>query len=709
MKNRFIWLTGLISFIFVWSIFYTIKNDYFLFLHDELLVLSKYDSSLSFFTNNLADFGTANTTILLVTVFDRLYYYLITLWLHLDILTSQKILYFIKIFLSIWVPFLGFKKLYSLFNQAEKQDLTVYCISLWYAFNTYTTIYWHGNGFSLTILICYILAPLAFYYFNKAILTNKVNIIDRLIFIVLIFFMSFALYLFSVFILFLFLYTLFFIINNITKSLAILKNIIVIFILFLPLLSVFLLIPYDILSSVSNANNITGGETYNQLRGGLFYPIIMWFSWGIYTVWEPRNIFTFHNYFKTLPSIFAPITLYFLILYDFLKTKKPYFKVLLFLSLIIMFFLIKGSQAPFGGIYTFLIQHVAVFRVFRSPDNKFGFGIVLIISLLLLMASQSFKKKIFVFIILIVIFIQGFLLFTGTAVKGENTPTSADRVIKVGSDYKKYIEFINSQEGKFGYVATIPPVAFANYSLGDNETHWGQDLLPKFTKYPYIYIDSYGGMNKEIFKKISLAINNGDKKSLSAFPVRFYVVRKDVLNYSSEKYEKIIENLELNFNIIFENNTFKIYENDDYKQIIYGNKIEFVKISPVEYRIKLSNLSSFAEINLLQNFNKNWNLYIDSDNARSDFKNIVYIFKKPTITNIKSDSSFNSWKVSKDEILKNVDSDLYTINGDGSINVIFTLYFKIQAVFYGLILISLTYLLIILIAIFSIKKFFLKK
>lgn len=689
-------MTLLISTILTLVLFWGMEKNEFLFLHDELLVLGKNDPAGSFFTNNPADFGIANTTILIATLFDKLYY-LVTTTLRFELQTSQKLLYFLKVFVSIYLPYLGFKKISKLFLKRAINNLTVFIISLWYAFNTYTIIYWHGNAFSLTLLVCYILAPLAFYYYHQSIFNISVNVHDRLLSIITLFLMSFALYLFPVFLVIIFIHTLFFQLYKKVPFLTFIKNIAILGILYIPFISMHLLIPYDMLTSGATTVNMIGGETYGNLQGGLLYPLLMWFSWGIYTIWEPRNIFTFHEYFKTIPAIIAPLTLYGLVVLDFIKRKsKSEINKIFLLSLLVLLLLVKGTQQPFGEIYLYLIEHVSIFRVFRSPDNKFGFGIVFIVANLLLFASKSYKKWLFISIITIVIFIQGYLFFSAKAIKGENTLTSADRILSIGQEYNEYIDFINKHPAENGYIVTVPPVAFANYNLGQNESHWGQDLLPKFTKFPHVYIDENGSMPTTTYNKIQSAFENGNVDILSGFPIRFFIVRSDIKNYDSYLFGNIDNNIQNRFNLTFKNGLFTVYENKTAPQIIQPQEIKFIAVSPVEYQISIKDLKDSTKIELLQNFNNNWKLYPMSKTNKY-FQKILYLFKKTVLDNthaIENDYA-NSWNISKDEISKNLSPENFTINQDDSINVDLTLYFKTQSVFYLGVLISSLYLLII--------------
>ena len=130
----FVTLSIFLTLIFFWGV----DANQFLFLHDEYLTLSLNESLGSFYTRIPRDFGSSNTTILIVTFFDRLYY-LLSYSLGLSILASEKVLYFLKLILITTLPFLGFQRLVKQYG-SNATGLSTLLISLWYSFNIYTLI-----------------------------------------------------------------------------------------------------------------------------------------------------------------------------------------------------------------------------------------------------------------------------------------------------------------------------------------------------------------------------------------------------------------------------------------------------------------------------------------------------------------------------------------------------------------------------------------
>ena len=179
------------------------KGD-FLFIHDEILYLTKYETLAESSYWNAKDFGVSNGVPLLVNFFER-YYYLIGYSWNFNIYDLQKVLYFIKIVLILFIPFIGFDKIAHAF--LKKNGSTVaFAATLFYAFNSFTLINWNGSFF-LTYLLCYIAAPLTFYAYHEA-LFGKGTIKHYLLAALGFFIMSFTIYLFATFGLFLLAYTL---------------------------------------------------------------------------------------------------------------------------------------------------------------------------------------------------------------------------------------------------------------------------------------------------------------------------------------------------------------------------------------------------------------------------------------------------------------------------------------------------------------------
>ena len=711
-KAFLFFLTIVLTFIFLKDV----KQGSFLFLHDEDLFLSKNESLSAFYVQNPLDLGSPNSSIMLATFWSRLFYtFVYSVGLNLN--QAQVVIYFLKILIALFLPYIGFKKLSTLYLK-DSNDLISLVVSLWYSFNTYAVIYWHGNSFSLPLLLCYALAPLSLYYLHLAILEKSDTRIKAKA-ALLLFLMSFGFYLFAVYLLVITFYIVVYILAYKKNVKSVIANTFILGILSLPLFSLFFVSLYNTFVNGAVTVNTTGGETFGALRGSLLYPLFMWFSWGIYTVWEPRNIFTFYRYYYTLPSLLSPFVIYFLIIYGVMKGKKNLLIYLFLILFLLMVFVIKGSQPPYGNVFLHLIDNFPLFRIFRSPDNKFGFGIVFTLSILLLLVSRKFRKPLFVILISLVVLIQGFPLFSGVAIKGENTTTSTDRIISVPSEYKSLIEFLNSSTDPYGYVLVFPPQEFGFFNLGENEGHVGQDLLPKYSELPFIYLSEYSSMLSDTYTILRNSISRNDLTILDRFPVKYIVIRNDTGSLRPPK--ELIDAIENTFNKVYENKLFKVYENSNMTSLVEGAGVRFSMINPIKYEITLLNIRGDKKVVFNQNYNYGWTLYpraisaVEECSKSFEFADggvecvatkypiiptdISYLFQPPVFQDKheKGNGYANIWTFNADEIKNVLEPWQYRLNSDGSMDIGLTLYFRPQALFYFSVLLNFLYLLGVLV------------
>lgn len=673
--------------------FWNIKSDQFLFLHDEFLPLSIHEVIVSFFIRNPSNLGSQAIIDVIVGFLDRIFY-LVFYSIGINLLTIQKIFYLFKLFFLIIMPYYAFRKLAKLYS-TKADNLLIFVISLWYSLNTFTLIYWHANAFSLTALVCYSLAPLTLYYIHQSIFKRN-SIQTKLKAVILIFLMSFAFYLFAVFIFLIFIYLILTMYLNRYRLSQVLINILILIILYLPFISIALTIPYDIFSNKVQGVNFTGNEAYGLLNGGILFQLLMWYSWAIYIDWQPRNIFTFDNYLRSPQSIIAPFILYGLILIALIRDKvNKHYNIFLFIFLFLLFF-IKGAQEPFGKIYLFLIQNLFIFNVFRSPDSKFGFGIVLIISIMLILVSTRYKKKAFVSLILLVILIQGFPIFNGIAIRGENTTNSSDRIIYISKDYKEVIDFLNNNANTYGYIMPFPPDSFTFYKLDNQEMHLGQDLLSKLSINPFIYFSKGGSMNALAYNKLSAILESNDLIKLKEFPIKYFVVRYDIIqNQPDKNFTNKLVNI---FKQVYKNNLFTVYEQSNPLPIIQSENINYKINNPISYTISFKNMKKDQTLNFYQSFNSNWKLYTPSKELPLHLEELTYLWKKPLF-----DASHkivkgyaNLWTISPQYIKSTLNSKDYKTNRDGSIDFSLVLYYKPQSLFYNGALVSISYFFLLL-------------
>lgn len=609
-----------------------ISNPYFLFIHDEYLPLPGHEIWDQFFVNSRVDFGSSSTFALIVTLLDRIYYTFAYLS-GLNLQKAQILLYGLKLLAILVLPYLGFRKLAQVFA-SKTQENVILVSSLWYSFNTYTLIYWHGNAFSLTLLICYALAPLALYWWERVVISGVEvqspsceSLKDTLILAQILFLMSFALYLFAPFVLLLAAYTIFRVaigsarLGNIIRRLAWLAATCA------PLFAVHLMVGYEMFFLSVGAQNASGGDTNGNMQGGLLYMALMWFTWPIYTYWSPRNVYTFAEYFRTPISILAPFVLYGLILIGAIRQRRNVF-ILSFTFLLLVFWLLaKGPQEPFGGLYLFLLEYMPGFKVFRSPDTKFGFVIVLSIAVLLMLTGSAIKIRRFVILVGAVVIIQSWPLLTGVAIQGENKVDSHDRVIYIPDEYQQLADYLNSPERSFGYVMTIPANEFARYLLGRGDEHTGQDLIPKMINFPFVHLSEFSGMPKHTYEKLMLIQQTKDYAQLREFAIRYYVLRYDLkVDKNSTKAIRIF--LKNNYQLVFQNSLFELYEDKDALPLVGWKGSEASMINPSRIDVKLFPHQAQDVLVQHQNYHPSWHLYAadSTKTASSKHGELVSLF-----------------------------------------------------------------------------------
>ena len=159
---------------------------------------------------------------------------------------------------------------------------------------------------------------------------------------------------------------------------------------------------------------------------------------------------------------FTVTGLFFFILYKLRKSKE-----VLFLSFftIVCFILIKGSEAPFGVIFTKFFLGSVFFQVFRNPFEKFGFLLILALTPLLAYAIKTatsliffpkLKKAFVLLTFLFVVLVWGFPFWTGlvfTFIEEPDNSKLTSFELKVPDYYKKANDWLNDQEGVFRFVS----------------------------------------------------------------------------------------------------------------------------------------------------------------------------------------------------------------------------------------------------------------
>lgn len=153
-------------------------------------------------------------------------------------------------------------------------------------------------------------------------------------------------------------------VKGVVEQVLLPKRILSIVLLGLP----FIFFIYLTVSLGNDKGAFLAGGTSTAIKGGIFYPLMQISAWGLYDIWSPRAILSFHNYFFENPFRILSITLATFLICFLYKNKKytPIFFVL-FLA-----FFAKGPNPPFGDLFAFIINYFPFGYMIRSPDSKFG-------------------------------------------------------------------------------------------------------------------------------------------------------------------------------------------------------------------------------------------------------------------------------------------------------------------------------------------------
>lgn len=95
---------------------------------------------------------------------------------------------------------------------------------------------------------------------------------------------------------------------------------------------------------------ILAGGTNTAIKGGIFYPLMQISAWGLYDIWSPRAILSFHSYFFENPYRILSITLIILFIYLLIQNKKN----IPILFILFLAFLQRVQTHPLGIFLRFL-------------------------------------------------------------------------------------------------------------------------------------------------------------------------------------------------------------------------------------------------------------------------------------------------------------------------------------------------------------------
>lgn len=283
----------------------------------------------------------------------------------------------------------------------------------------------------------------------------------------------------------------------------------------------------------------------------------------------------FYNYSFIQWILTIPILL---ILFSFLQKRKKKLSSLIFLFLLIMAFLMKGTRPPFGEAYVFLVKYLPFFSIFKTSAEKWGVIFIFLFSLLLAFSfknGQEKKQPKWVYSLFIV-----YLLFCSYPLISNNfIPDYKIKNLGWGSrryqekkEYSWAREILNDDEEEYRILSL--PGSF-NYQVAmhmyADKYYTGLDpLVNNINKQT---ITSYGNNILVNFDVLFSNLSSPDlNKLLSLFNVKKILLNKDIYPWFGFNHRETIEELEQQLNDGFlseKNGSIILYENNQFLPRFY--------------------------------------------------------------------------------------------------------------------------------------------
>jgi len=393
-----------------------------------------------------------------------------------------------------------------------------------------------------------------------------------------------------------------------------------------------------------------------------------WFESWNHEFYMPFAQIYFNNIFFVLLSWLPPLIAMFGFIFSANKWKY-FFGGLAVIGIILS----MGSQQPTGNIYFFLYNHLPLFWIFRSPWYKFGLFIIFAYSgLIWLFAEILFKryspKKVTAVLIFLFIVLAHPIFLGNRFSKPQDRHGNLASLINVIPPYVfQTANWFNSQKDD-GRIVMVPQVTWEStvYNWG-----YGNLVPPIYTllrKNPVLYLPyNREGPGVELLKLVKQSLYNPESTP-SAKYLKFlgakYLINQNDFNYfyfrapENEKLVGQLLNKQDNFEKIktfgkwdiYTNKFYlpKIYSVDNIEQVDFLDQIEkfdldknqafivgkissehknfsdgtetylgYIKISPVEYKIKIRTEKPFYLI-FGETFDKKWRIFSGENELSED-------------------------------------------------------------------------------------------
>ncbi len=385
-------------------------------------------------------------------------------------------------------------------------------------------------------------------------------------------------------------------------------------------------------------------------------------------------------------------------------------------------FVVKGAAEPLGSAFQKIILSGSVGTIFRNPQQKFGYIMVLALVIGVVYALGKEKNRRLANGMAIALIVYS-LVMAGQLFSGKLfTPYSFS---KPPEYYRQAASYMNSEQ-------TVRTIYTLPYTTSDFQYmdfgYEGFDLFKFLSPSKKIYERKSGAFSfksKYVNSKIEEYFRNQPHVSYAFSDVmREYGIDTVVFHrdFNSERirglqigqieqYEQLLGSdpgllAPKTFGKI---DIYRLKPEFSPGPVMSASNAEYRKISPVEYVVSLKGVRNDTEVELAETYHPGWRIYpgqSDSFSGMSGPERAALLLQKPFADSghMSNEHLSNVWRINLSEI--NSHSGNYvTKNSDGSYDIRLRLYFVPQLYFYaGVIITALVYTALITYLVRSVRR-----
>ncbi len=429
-----------------------------------------------------------------------------------------------------------------------------------------------------------------------------------------------------------------------------------------------------------------------------------------------KNVFlNYYDYVLPLSLVFVVVLFIGLAKYkQVLKMDEKNKFIFFFIAFLAALYFFTINVGVLKNIFLFL-GNIPGFSVFRNFIDKFSLGYIFIYAIFLtqcLFVIKRFFRFYLIFLVLVIlVVIVNFIPIKQVV----NRPVwRTNNIYQTVHFPKEYLDFaketgskLPKTENVIGFPQNIASYAIITEENGENayvgtspfKFLTGVNDLSGTASYPSnisnLVVESIRKRDYERLLNLLEQVNVGYVMVTRNIPdevKKSYLFDHEYLEFQDDELIRSISDREL---VRSESGKYIIYKLKNSPKVIDSTgEVSFEKINSVKYKVKIKNLDKQESLFFYETFNSGWKIFPGDktyDNTVSgNIADILYLFKEPIFdeSHLPIDPYGNKWAVDEDEVKNKIQSSSFVQNKDGSIDIIFTLYFLPQVYFYIGILMS---------------------